>query len=132
MTSKENMIQELKRQVLPLLKTNGFKGSFPHFRRIKNEKLNLITFQFDKWGGGFCIEIANGDPTGFKHYSNKFIEASKMRPYHLLHRIRLGAVDENSNHWYRYDDNNYERTAMEVIKNIQIAEKWFHENPYSA
>ncbi len=130
MPSRENMISEIKEKVIPLLKTIGFKGSFPHFRRIKGTKLNLLTFQFDKWGGGFCIEIANGNPDGTEKFT-EFLPASKMRPYLFLYRFRLGAVDINSDHWYRYDDDNYEPATSEVIKNIPIAERWFEENEVS-
>nr|WP_268888411.1 DUF4304 domain-containing protein [Heyndrickxia shackletonii] len=42
------MISALKKIVVPELRERGFKGSFPHFRRIFENKIDLITFQFDK------------------------------------------------------------------------------------
>ena len=62
---RDKMIQYLKEQVVPVLRSRRFKGSFPHFRRITSERINLMTFQFDKWGGGFVIELANSHPKGF-------------------------------------------------------------------
>jgi hypothetical protein len=52
------MEAELKSAVVPKLRSHGFKGSYPHFRRFADERIDLLTFQHDKWGGGFVIEIA--------------------------------------------------------------------------
>ncbi|NLT50592.1 MAG: DUF4304 domain-containing protein [Ignavibacteria bacterium] len=52
------MTDELKKTTLPVLKQKGFKGSFPHFRRISDDKIDLLMFQFDKYGGGFIVEIS--------------------------------------------------------------------------
>ncbi|WP_366945292.1 DUF4304 domain-containing protein [uncultured Metabacillus sp.] len=30
-----------------------------HFRRKNEENINLITFQFNKWGGSFVVELAS-------------------------------------------------------------------------
>jgi hypothetical protein len=49
------MIKLLKGIFIPLLRDRNFKGSFPHFRRTENGRTNLLTFQFDKNGGGFVI-----------------------------------------------------------------------------
>jgi hypothetical protein len=52
------MIKKLNDIVVPVLRQSNFKGSFPHFRRVTAERTNLLTFQFDRSGGGFVIEIA--------------------------------------------------------------------------
>lgn len=56
---REEMIKSLSEIVVPKLRQFNFKGSFPHFRRQTAERINLLTFQFDRSGGGFVIEIAN-------------------------------------------------------------------------
>jgi hypothetical protein len=58
-SSRKKMIKHLSEIVIPVLREKGFKGSFPHFRRITNDRINLLTFQFDRYGGGFVIEITN-------------------------------------------------------------------------
>jgi hypothetical protein len=62
------MDKALKGRVIPTLRQAGFTGSFPHFRRIQGERTDLITFQFDKWGGGFVIEIGCHQGSSFKTY----------------------------------------------------------------
>ncbi len=63
----------LSQIVIPELRKLQFKGTFPHFRRVSDRKLNLLTFQFDKYGGGFIIEIANCDAKGFTTHWEKEI-----------------------------------------------------------
>jgi hypothetical protein len=92
MSDRTQMIFVLKGKVIPILREVGFKGTFPHFRRMNVDKINLLTFQFDKWGGGFCIEIANGNPRG--------VEPNKMKAWDINHRLRLGANDTNSDYWF--------------------------------
>src|SRR5262245_45770115 len=43
----------LKRVVVPELHRRGFAGTLPHFRRVVGARLAVMSFQFDKWGGGF-------------------------------------------------------------------------------
>lgn len=52
------MIKTLKEHVVPFLRKSGFTGTFPHFRRTQNDLTDLLAFQFDKYGGGFVMEIA--------------------------------------------------------------------------
>ncbi|WP_248561551.1 DUF4304 domain-containing protein [Niallia sp. NCCP-28] len=37
---RDNMIAELKKIVIPELRKKGFKGSFSHFRRISEKKID--------------------------------------------------------------------------------------------
>jgi len=55
--SCNQMIRALKDVVVSVLRSRGFRGSFPHFRRRGIEKIDIMAFQFDKLGGGFMIEI---------------------------------------------------------------------------
>ena len=42
--SRKNMEQALKEFFVPELRALGFKGSFPHFRRIAENSIDLLTF----------------------------------------------------------------------------------------
>ncbi len=41
--ARDKMIAALKEIVLPTLRNMGFRGSFPHFRRERDEQLDLLT-----------------------------------------------------------------------------------------
>jgi hypothetical protein len=119
---REKMIATLKEHLVPVLKDRGFKGSFPHFRRPTDTAIHLLTFQFDKWGGGFVIEVASCPVEGVTMHWGEHIPPSKVTAQHVIHRLRLGASDAKSDHWFRYDrrgllsfSDPYERAAREVL-----------------
>src|ERR1044071_8731343 len=100
---RDQMISALKEQVVPKLKGLGFRGSFPHFRRRTDRSTDLLTFQFDKWGGGFCVEIGMCSASGFLTAWGEQIDPNKVRAIDVTNRFRLGAGDANSDYWFRYD-----------------------------
>jgi hypothetical protein len=64
-SGRDEMIKALKSILVPLLREKGFKGSFPHFRRLLETRIDLISFFFDKYGGGFIVEIGASPVNGF-------------------------------------------------------------------
>lgn len=49
------MKKALSEQVFPMLRNAGFKGSYPHFRRITADKVDLLSFMSPGDAGcGFC------------------------------------------------------------------------------
>jgi len=130
----EQMKRELSTLIFPILREKGFAGKLPHFRRITGSKVDLLSFQFDKRGGGFVLNLAVGPADGFTTHWGKFVPADQLDPsYDLGTTIRIqpgegGAVDN----WFRYDrppsnpvGNIYEATAREVIPFLDNSEKWF-------
>jgi hypothetical protein len=73
----------LKEIVIPILRNRRFTGSFPHFRRVNIATVDLLTFQFDKWGGGFIVEIASGSIDGWITHWGKHIPANKLTAHDL-------------------------------------------------
>lgn len=63
MPNRNEMLAALKAHLLPVLRERGFKGSLPHLRRLRKERIDLMTIQFDKYGGGFVVEIAGCEVT---------------------------------------------------------------------
>ncbi len=130
----DRMVLALKEVVVIKLREKGFKGSFPHFRRPSTEKIDLLTFQFDKWGGGFVIEISKCSPNGITAHWGEFIPPNKVRAWdmHPDERIRLQPRHGSSRHeWFSYDksmsDDPYKKTALEVLPFLDKAEKWWKE-----
>ena len=128
------MIETLKKYVLPVLRDRGFKGSFPHFRRPAGRAMHLLTFQFDKWGGSFIVEIATCALDGVTTHWGEHVPSSRVRAWDVTRRLRLGAADEGSDgQWFRYDKhslfasgNRFERAALQVLPYIEgQAEDWW-------
>lgn len=58
MSNRNIMLSALKKHTLPLLAERGFTGKYPHFRRICNDCVELISFQTNKWGVSFTVEAS--------------------------------------------------------------------------
>ncbi len=131
--ARESMIRALQEIVVPRLREQGFKGSFPHFRRSSKEKIDLLTFQFDKWGGGFVIEISKCPSEGITTYLGEPIPPNKVTAWdlHPDERYRLQPRRGSSpSDWFRYDnptrqEDVFEKTARQVLPFLLEAEKWW-------
>ena len=103
--ARSEMIQALKSGVVPILRERGFTGSFPHFRHLQPSRINLITFQFDRHGGGFVIELSQCDPEGFTTHWGKKIPPSKVTAWDLppQRRVRIKRLKgPGTDSWFRY------------------------------
>lgn len=138
---RSRMIAALQAHVVPELRRRGFKGSFPHFRRSAEQRIDLLTFQFDKWGGGFVVEIAVCPPDGVRTSWGEHISPTKVTAHTVNRRLRLGAKGEGRDHWFRYDGvlkrlraDRYERVARAVLPYLETqAEAWWqHTLPGAA
>ncbi len=100
------MIASLKEIVVPELRERGFRGSFPHFRRPTDRQIELLSFQFDKNGGGFVIVISRCPPGGITTSWGKEIPPGKVTA-HDLHpdeRQRLQPLEGGgTDSWFRFD-----------------------------
>jgi hypothetical protein len=131
-SERDNMIIDLKAIVVPKLREKGFKGSFPHFRRISEEKIDLITFQFDRYGGGFLIEVAVCSPEGFTHSWGEKVPANKVTAHDLHPDDRL-RLNDKGGQWFRYNIENapesiYENVAIKVLNHLYEAEEHWYKS----
>ena len=63
MTAHDDLMMEsLKARLLPGLRERGFRGSFPHLRRERPERIDYVMIQFRRGGGGFTINIGQSGP----------------------------------------------------------------------
>lgn len=135
---RKKMNDALKSIVVPYLREKGFKGSFPHFRRASDTKIDLLTFQFDKRGGGFVIEISKCPPDGIMTHWGEHIPPNKVRAWDMHPNIRLRLKPSpggSTRDWFRYDtkpllypDNIYVKIARSVLLFLEEAEQWWNEN----
>ena len=58
MTNQQIMLNALKKHTFPIFLEQGFTGKYPNFRRNLDNCIELISFQTNKWGGSFTIEVS--------------------------------------------------------------------------
>lgn len=141
-SSRKEMIEKISEIVVPVLRQKGFKGSFPHFRRLTDDRINLLTFQFDRSGGGFVIEIANCQQSGFTTSWGKKIEPNKLTAHDLFKRKRIQSnMDTESSlteDWFRYDKKYlfglcdiYKKVCKDVLSKLHIADEYWKNGELS-
>ena len=122
------MNSALRKILVPVLRQRGFTGSLPHFRRAGSDRVDPVTVQFDKWGGGFVVEVAKAPADGFTTHWGEKIAPGKLK-VHDLHpnqRLRLGVKGLEDDHWFRYDTGrSSEAVAREVVSCLEQAESWW-------
>lgn len=68
----------------------GFKGSYPHYRRFLDERMDIIGFQFSKWGPQFYVEIGVVDPGRHTLLDGKHFPSITLKYYKCPAHIRIG------------------------------------------
>ena len=124
-TPRELIDRELKSAVVPVLRERGFKGTYPHFRRLSSGGVDLLTFQFDRNGGGFVKEIARGSAEGFTTHWGKFIPSNKLTAWdlHPDNRHRLKPRESSgTDSWFRYENARAADVANQVLEQLPKAE----------
>jgi len=135
-SDRDEMIENLNEIVVPVLRQLNFQGSFPHFRRITFDRINLLTFQFDRSGGGFVIEIANCKPGDFKTSFGREIKQNKLTAHDLDIRKRIQSNMQTTSSlkgdWFRYDKKQlfglgdiYKKVCKEVLSKLDIATEYW-------
>jgi hypothetical protein len=88
-----------------MLRDMGFRGSFPHFRRARGLQLDLLVFQFSRWGGSFVVELGYCPVGGYTSLSGEHYPPNKVQVHHLHYqqRLRLGSRrPEVADHWFQF------------------------------
>lgn len=58
MSQSEKMRVALSEVVIPRLSENGFTGTYPHYKRKYHDRIELLSFQTNKYGNSFLVEIS--------------------------------------------------------------------------
>jgi hypothetical protein len=125
---RDDMVLSLKQLFVPALRERGFKGSLPHFRRPLGNRIDLLTVQFDKWGGGFVIEISNCAPEGITQPWGQHIPPNRVRAWDSPNdRPRLGSPRPGEDgHWFRFDDGTpTDEVARSAVSYLREADLWW-------
>jgi hypothetical protein len=132
---REKTRAALAARVIPALRERGFRGSFPHFRRVGPTKTDLLSVQFDKQGGGFVIELGGGPPDRFRTAWGKEIPAAELRAFDLSPRARARLVSGaggSTASWFRYAAgevgdrvDRFDSAAERVLALLPQADAWW-------
>ncbi len=102
------MKEALQAIAVPKLRKAGFKGSYPHFRRIKENQIDLVSFLgHSQWGGAFEVGASiifqnAADPQDTNHFfPDQPINIPKLTWGHG--RIRTGLPGTHDNVFYYAD-----------------------------
>ena len=127
---------ELKNKCIPVLRNNGFKGSFPSLYRETDKFVSLINFQFFSSGGSFCINLSYAEPNRDNVYYKKETEVKKLKTSQTRERVRLGSENLIGDNWFSFGKTSYGefrgnpiplRKLTEIINNLieNQAEPWW-------
>lgn len=98
----------------------------------------MITFQFNRWGGSFIVELATCPTEGTTMYWGEKIPPNKVNAHHIDDRYRLGANSlEDDGIWFKYEnaltEDDYAKVAENVLKLIKTSDQnWYlqYSNSY--
>lgn len=121
---RQQMNKALKQIVVPYLRAHNFKGSFPHFRRKQLTHIDLITFQFNRYGGSFVVELTTCPLTGVVDCFGVPIPFQKLTALDRSERYRLIANDHSE--WFDYElyemEEQFETLAYFVKERLPLEE----------
>jgi len=127
------MLAALKVHLVPALRARGFRGALPHLRRALDDRIEMLTVQFDRRGGGFVIEIATCGREGVTTYWGQRIPANRVTAHdvHPDQRHRLGSPERGvDGRWFRYDGElPCESVARQAVELLPEADSWWAEPP---
>jgi hypothetical protein len=125
---RKKMDIALNKVVLPVLRNQGFKGSIPHLRRTNENNIDLITFQYNRWGGSFVVELAISPIEGVTMYWGEQIPPNKVNAQHINKRFRLGAKSEKDDGiWFNFEDaitdEDFEQVATNALESLNTSDR---------
>lgn len=105
MTQLQKMRKALFENVIPNLNAKGFVGEYPHYKRVYNDRIELLAFETNKWGNSFTVEVSTVFLPERKRDSNFCDDESKsienVTVWDTNLRFRLKGMYDG---WFYYTD----------------------------
>lgn len=123
MANRSEMEDALKASTLSRLRVAGFKGTFPHLRRLTDAGADLASFQFNRHGGSFVVEIARCPLEGIASPVHGQIAPVKARAQdrHPSNRRR---IPEGDGQWFDFAKAQPSMTADTVAEVLLNDATW--------
>ncbi len=118
------MMNTLKEKVVPNLLNKGFKGTFPHYKKIYDDKIELLAFQTNKYGNSFTVEIStifpNEQNMELKNfYTGDFKAFDEISVFDTSNRFRLKGLFDG---WFYYSDVYHSKIKAGIFRKIDFYE----------
>lgn len=102
MSEADNMRALLEAEVVPALRTMEFKGSFPHFHRVRGDHVDLLWFTFGSAGESFAVELSYADSARANVYFHPETPPERLRVSQTTQRHRLGVGSAGGDFWFAF------------------------------
>ena len=111
MSNRDIMLSALMEHTVPLLTEKGFTGKYPSFRRKLSNCIELISFQTNKYGGSFAVEVSAVFPasTNKNYVPWDGVTEENICVEHTNERYRLPGMFDG---WFYYRDVYRKRTLF--------------------
>jgi hypothetical protein len=106
---REKMNKALKEITIPFIRNQGFKGTFPNFKKVTEIEVISLKFQFSQFSSQFVVELNSSIKGKIKH--------------------RLGSHKNQKDYWYDFNvvensEDIYKLRAEEIKINWNEFERW--------
>ena len=105
MSQSQKMRNALSKYVIPDLIAEGFTGEYPHYKRVYDDRIELLTFETNKWGNSFTVEVSAVFPPERGRDSNlicsDFTPIENATVWDTKLRYRLKGMYDG---WFYYTD----------------------------
>lgn len=122
------MKDALKAEVIPYLKSLGFKGSMPDFHRPMGDHTECLNFHFkrDREDDRFFVQAGRASNLGVEWHRpvRHTIPPEKANVSQLEGAIRLGAKPGSNDHWFDFGSTPVEAVAKDVLILLAAEEYW--------
>ncbi len=118
MSQSQKMRTALSKYVIPNLIAKGFIGEYPHYKKIYDDRIELLVFQKNSWGNSFTVEVStvflqNSErDSNFNSSDFKTIEDATVWDTNLRYRLK-GMYDG----WFYYTDVYRQRVLFTTFYN---------------
>ena len=128
------MISFLQNIVVPEIKKNGFFGTFPHFRKKEIGVLGFVSFQFNRYGGSFVVEVgkAKDQDLGTIGQGRPF---EKLDSADTKFRKRINPQGITGDYWFSYEqfinDAEFKQLAESVVVILPQVDEFLQNGKFS-
>jgi hypothetical protein len=122
------MRESLKSIVVPVLREKGFKGSFPHFSRRLQNRIDLLSFQFSLYGPALYVNVGQCGPNGVTYGDGTTYPPNKVRCHHVPLQTRVSAKGGS----FDFERGELQRVTHSISSTIvslldEQAEPWWND-----